>query len=183
MKKIPKHIITASILCIFVIAAVVYLAIVFRSAKTEEPIYAGQGVTEVRKLSTWFPGLAGTSGDTDVYILDSGVSGASMLVCLKSTQIPLSSTGSTATPWIIKCGTGFFPTRIGFTRTTRTVLPLSPRSKSSPSMRFRCRRHAIWNNGSPARSPRAAEHSLPRLRNTLPQASTAGHSIRRSRLG
>lgn len=80
MKKIPKHIITASILCIFVIAAVVYLAIVFRSAKTEEPIYAGQGVTEVRKLSTWFPGLAGTSGDTDVYILDSGVSGASMLV-------------------------------------------------------------------------------------------------------
>ena len=80
MKKIPKHIITASILCIFVIAAVVYLAIVFRSAKTEEPIYAGQGVTEVRKLSTWFPGLAGTSGDTDVYILDSGVSGTSMLV-------------------------------------------------------------------------------------------------------
>ena len=80
MKKIPKHIITASILCIFAIAAVVYLAIVFRSAKTEEPIYAGQGVTEVRKLSTWFPGLAGTSGDTDVYILDSGVSGAGMLV-------------------------------------------------------------------------------------------------------
>ena len=80
MKKIPKHIITASILCIFVIAAVVYLAIVFRSAKTEEPIYPGQGVTEIRKLSTWFPGLEGTSGDTDVYILDSGVPGASMLV-------------------------------------------------------------------------------------------------------
>lgn len=80
MKKIPRHIITASILCVLVIAAVVYLAIVFRSAKTAEPIYAGQGVTEVRKLSTWFPGLAGTSGDTDVYILDSGVPGASMLV-------------------------------------------------------------------------------------------------------
>ena len=80
MKKIPKHIITASILCVLVIAAVIYLAIVFRSAKTEEPIYAGQGVTEVKKLSTWFPGLAGTSGDTDVYILDSGVPGASMLV-------------------------------------------------------------------------------------------------------
>ena len=80
MKKIPKHIITASILCVFVIAIVIYLAIVFRSAKIEEPIYAGQGVTEVRKLSTWFPGLAGTSGDTDVYILDSGVSGAGMLV-------------------------------------------------------------------------------------------------------
>ena len=80
MKKIPKHIITASILCVLVVAAVIYLAIVFRSAKQEEPIYAGPGVTEVRKLSYWFPGLAGTSGDTDVYILDSGVSGASMLV-------------------------------------------------------------------------------------------------------
>ena len=80
MKKIPRHIITASILCVLVIAAVVYLAIVFRSAKTEEPIYAGQGVTDVRKLSYWFPGLEGTSGDTDVFILDSGVPGASMLV-------------------------------------------------------------------------------------------------------
>lgn len=80
MKKIPKHIITASILCVFVIAIVIYLAIVFRSAKIEEPIYAGQGVTEIKKLSTWFPGLAGTSGDTDVYILDSGVPGACMLV-------------------------------------------------------------------------------------------------------
>ena len=80
MKKIPKHIITASILCVFVIAIVIYLAIVFRSAKTEESIYAGQGVTEIKKLSTWFPGLAGTSGDTDVYILDSGVPGSSMLV-------------------------------------------------------------------------------------------------------
>lgn len=80
MKKIPKHIITASILCVCVIAIVIYLAIVFRSAKKEEPIYAGQGVTEIKKLSSWFPALAGTSGDTDVYILDSGVPGASMLV-------------------------------------------------------------------------------------------------------
>ena len=80
MKKIPKHIITASILCVFVIAIVVYLAVVFRSAKEEEPIYAGQGVTEIKKLSSWFPALGGTSGDTDVYILDSGVPGASMLV-------------------------------------------------------------------------------------------------------
>ena len=80
MKKIPKHIITASILCVCVVAIVIYLAIVFRSAKKEEPIYAGQGVTEVKKLSAWFPALAGTSGDTDVYILNSGVPGASMLV-------------------------------------------------------------------------------------------------------
>jgi predicted deacylase len=80
MKKIPKHIITASILCIFVIVAVVYLTIVFRSQHKEEPIYPGPGVTDMKMLSTWFPALDGTNGDTEVYILDSGVPGASMLV-------------------------------------------------------------------------------------------------------
>lgn len=80
MKKIPKHIITASILCIFVIVAVVFLTIVFRSQHKEEPIYPGPGVTDMKMLSTWFPALKGTNGDTEVYILDSGVPGASMLV-------------------------------------------------------------------------------------------------------
>ena len=80
MRKIPKNYITASILCVFVIAAVIYLGIVFSSAKEPEPIYPGQGVTSVRMLSDWYPELKGTSGDTEVYILDSGVKGASMLV-------------------------------------------------------------------------------------------------------
>ena len=80
MRKIPKNYITASILCIFVIAAVVYLGIVFSSAKEKEPIYPGAGVTDIRMLSDWYPALKGTNGDTEVYILDSGVPGASMLV-------------------------------------------------------------------------------------------------------
>ena len=80
MRRIPKNYITASILCVFVIAAVVYLGIVFSSAREKEPIYPGPGVTDVRMLSDWYPALKGTNGDTEVYILDSGVPGASMLV-------------------------------------------------------------------------------------------------------
>ncbi len=80
MRKIPKNYITASVLCLFVIAAVVYLGIVFSSAKEKEPIYPGAGVTDIRMLSDWYPALKGTNGDTEVYILDSGVPGASMLV-------------------------------------------------------------------------------------------------------
>ena len=90
MKKIPKHIITASILCVFVIAAVIYLAIVFRSAKQEEPIYAGPGVTEVRKLSYWFPGLAGTSG------VQVGQSSISFDNLLKAKQAVRTATGYAA---------------------------------------------------------------------------------------
>ncbi len=80
MKRIPKNIFTASLLCLFVVAMVVYLAICFTSQWKAEPIYSGPGVTEVKLLSDWFPALKGTNGDTQVYILDSGVEGASMLV-------------------------------------------------------------------------------------------------------
>lgn len=80
MKKLPRHIITAIALCIVVVALVIYLATVFSSMKEQEPIYPGPGVTDMKMLSTWFPKLAGTNGDTEVYILDSGVPGASMLV-------------------------------------------------------------------------------------------------------
>lgn len=78
--KIPKHIISAVILTLVVIALVVYLGITFSSMRNPEPIYAGEGVTDMKMLSDWFPGLKGTNGDTEVYILDSGVEGASMLV-------------------------------------------------------------------------------------------------------
>ena len=57
MRKIPRNYITASILCVFVIAAVVYLGIVFSSAREKEPIYPGEGVTSVRMLSDWYPEL------------------------------------------------------------------------------------------------------------------------------
>jgi hypothetical protein len=60
-----------------VVAAVIpgYLA-----AERDEVIRKGPGVTATHRLSTWFPGIRGTSGDTDVYVLDSGKAGATALV-------------------------------------------------------------------------------------------------------
>ena len=52
----------------------------YRAAEQDDVIRKGPGVTEVRTLSTWFPGLGGTNGDTDVYVLDSGKPGATGLV-------------------------------------------------------------------------------------------------------
>lgn len=46
----------------------------------EEPIVAGPGVTKVRKLSEWAPYMAGSVNDCNIYVLDSGVDGGTMLV-------------------------------------------------------------------------------------------------------
>lgn len=48
--------------------------------RKDEIIRKGPGVTEVRMLSEWFPGIRGTRGDTEVYVLDSGKIGGSALV-------------------------------------------------------------------------------------------------------
>jgi len=59
------------------VAAVVpgYLA-----ARRDDEVRTGAGVSEVRALSSWFPAIRGTSGDTSVYVLDSGAPGATALV-------------------------------------------------------------------------------------------------------
>ncbi|HEY9055291.1 MAG TPA: succinylglutamate desuccinylase [Rectinemataceae bacterium] len=75
-----KHHITAAV---FLAAAVVVCFVAgssFLSMRKPDIIVRGPGVTDMKKLSDWFPGLAKTPGDTDVYILDSGKPGASMLV-------------------------------------------------------------------------------------------------------
>ena len=68
MKKIPRHILTASLLTLFVIAMVVYLGLNFRSMKEEEPIYPGPGVTSREMLSKYCPSLEGTSGDIIIFL-------------------------------------------------------------------------------------------------------------------
>jgi hypothetical protein len=50
------------------------------AARQGDQIRKGPGVSAVRKLSDWFPAIRGTSGDTDVYVLDSGKPGAAGLV-------------------------------------------------------------------------------------------------------
>lgn len=80
MKKIPKRIWTASLLCLLAAAIIVYLGVTFTAMWKDQPIYPGPGVTEVRMLSDYNPALKGTHGDTEIYVLDSGNPGASILV-------------------------------------------------------------------------------------------------------
>jgi len=52
----------------------------YLAQRRDEHIRKGPGVTAVKRLSDWFPGLGGTEGDTDVYVLDSGKPGASAVI-------------------------------------------------------------------------------------------------------
>lgn len=52
----------------------------YRSRRLAEPVVLGPGVTDVRQLSDWFEGVRGTANDCNVYVLDSGVPGATVLV-------------------------------------------------------------------------------------------------------
>jgi hypothetical protein len=52
----------------------------FKSLWTDEPIFPSPGLTRQTRLSAYFPGLANTPGDTDVFIFDSGGPGANVLI-------------------------------------------------------------------------------------------------------
>ncbi len=52
----------------------------FRLMRVEEPLYPGPGVTAVRTLSEYAPRLCGSGLDTEVYVLDSGRPGGTVLV-------------------------------------------------------------------------------------------------------
>jgi hypothetical protein len=52
----------------------------FLRVRKTEPIVKGPGVTGTKLLSDYFPGLKGTGGDTDVYVMDSGKPGATIVV-------------------------------------------------------------------------------------------------------
>ena len=75
-----KPLLSAAVLLLAAALCVVSLASDFRSMQEREPIYPGPGVTSVRMLSDWFPGIHGTPGDTEVYILEGKKPGSSMLV-------------------------------------------------------------------------------------------------------
>lgn len=52
----------------------------FKKMREVEPIIKGNGVTEVRHLSDYFPGIKGTNGDTEIYVLKGEEPGGSALV-------------------------------------------------------------------------------------------------------
>ncbi|GHV51196.1 hypothetical protein AGMMS49579_06050 [Spirochaetia bacterium] len=75
-----RHHITAIIVGCAAIAMSIISGGEFLAHRKPEIIVTGPGVTSVRKLSEWYPGLAGTHGDTDVYVFQGKEPGGSMLV-------------------------------------------------------------------------------------------------------
>ena len=78
--EVKKSWMSATALLVLAAAVVGYLAVQFLSMREVEPIYPGPGVTEIKMLSDWYPGLKGTAGDTEVYVLKGEKEGDSMLV-------------------------------------------------------------------------------------------------------
>ncbi len=52
----------------------------YRSRNLEEPVVLGPGVTEVKKLSDYFPAIGGTVNDANVYFLEGAVPGGTALI-------------------------------------------------------------------------------------------------------
>jgi len=82
-----KYHITAAIFLALALAAAFAAGASFLSMRKVEAIMRGPGVSDLRMLSDWFPGLKGTAGDTEVFILRpeevskaDSAAGASMLV-------------------------------------------------------------------------------------------------------
>ncbi len=51
-----------------------------QSRRLEESVVLGDGVTDVKRLGDYFEGVRGTVNDANLYFLDSGVPGATMMV-------------------------------------------------------------------------------------------------------
>ena len=75
-----KNQIIAVIMVIAVAAACFVSGRAFMATWEEDVIIPGPGVTEVRMLSEYFPGLEGTPGDTEIYVMQGEEEGGSVLI-------------------------------------------------------------------------------------------------------
>ena len=71
---------TAALMLGISIAVVIAVVPQFGVMHQGEAIKKGAGVTAVKLLSDYFPGLKGSPGDTEVYLLDSGQPGGTVLI-------------------------------------------------------------------------------------------------------
>lgn len=78
--KTEKNRLSALILLAICLVIIIYLAFTFKSMWTPDTFYPGPGVTRQTMLSEWYPELAGTAGDTPVYILQGAEPGGTILV-------------------------------------------------------------------------------------------------------
>ena len=74
-----KHIPTILILLVTAIAGII-ASIEFRKMYNPEAVYPSSSLTKAGMLSEYFGGIKGTSGDTEVYLFDSGVPGGTALL-------------------------------------------------------------------------------------------------------
>jgi len=75
-----RHHATALAVSVLALAAAAAASVRFLDHRRPEPLLPGPGVSEVRLLSQWLPDLAGSPGDTEVYVFRGTVPGSSMLV-------------------------------------------------------------------------------------------------------
>ena len=75
-----KNQIVAIIMLIVVAAGCFISGRAFMATWEEDVIIPGPGVTEVRMLSEYFPGLEGTAGDTEIYVMEGEEEGGSVLI-------------------------------------------------------------------------------------------------------
>jgi len=80
MKERKGRLLAAAGLLALAAAAAVVAGREFRSMRRAEPIHAGPGLTRLSRLSEYFPALAGTPGDTDVYVFEGRKAGGTVLV-------------------------------------------------------------------------------------------------------
>lgn len=77
---LQNKLITALLFICLALILAAFGAVHFMRMHEEEPIYAGPGVTEKKMLSDYFSPLAGTPGDTEVYILEGENPGGTLLL-------------------------------------------------------------------------------------------------------
>ncbi|NLJ46619.1 MAG: succinylglutamate desuccinylase [Treponema sp.] len=75
-----RHHATALAVSILALAAAAAASVRFLDHRKHEILVRGPGVSEVRMLSEWLPDLAGSPGDTEVYVFRGSSPGSSMLV-------------------------------------------------------------------------------------------------------
>jgi len=78
--SISRNMVSSLAVLALSLAAVAAVVPPHRAAARDDVIREGPGVTSVHRLSEWFAGIRGTSGDAGVYVMDSGKPGATVLV-------------------------------------------------------------------------------------------------------
>jgi predicted deacylase len=78
--KSTNNIRKAFFLIIFIISLIFSGLSFYRSRHLKEPVVIGNGVSKVRKLSDYFPGIKGSINDANIYVLGQDKEGGSALI-------------------------------------------------------------------------------------------------------